>query len=290
MIRLAAVVSILLICAFLAGYWAGKTGPEQIPSEIILHELGVVQVAYGQTSAILPPPPEPIVRAPYIYIHGLNGSTVSVNVAFENGSPTLTEPEAIVTENSISWKDVTVAENGLIYQGESFPCLFYEGELAYNNPLQIEISSPDNYENSITFKVMNLGDRILKHIYIICQHYTWGTFEVYFEKLDPQEQQERPLSIYQVQLQGPEWIFYFGDNVVQTMVNEGICGSEARGFVREWIPYWCCMFPGISARAIYHIPSSTIEEMLPLDIQVPSGAELTSKRILWALIENIPLS
>jgi len=84
--------------------------------------------------------------------------------------------------------------------------------------------------------------------------------------------------------------------IIQTMVGEGIYEDEARNFICGWINYWIYPFDGVafpegrppSVRAVYHIPSPIIEEMLPLDIQVPSGAELTSKRILWAMVENIP--
>jgi len=293
MIKPAAAVAvvILLICAFLAGYWTGKTGPEPAPSEIVLHELGVVQVAYGQTSASLPsPPPFDGVRAPYIYIHGPDGSKVSVNVTFTNGSPTSTIPQATVTENSISWENVVVTDNGLTYQNESFPYLFYEGELLYGNPLHIEITSPDNYENYVTFKVVNLGNLTLKHIYIFCNPHFSGFSNVfaYFEKLGPQEQEERTVSIPPEGSSGP--IPAYENQIIPTMVSENIYENEARDFLCEWIDYWTSFAEAPSARTIYQIPSSVTEEILPLDIQVPSGAELTSKRILWAMIENVPLS
>jgi hypothetical protein len=283
------VTLILIICAFLAGYWAGRTGSELAPSEIVLHELGVVQVAYGQTSANtpnIPPGPQPV-RAPYIYIHGPYGSKVSVNVTFTNGSPTMVVPEATITENSISWENVTVIDNNLLYQGKSFPRLFYEGELLYGNPLRIEITSPDNYENHVTFKVVNLGDLTLKHIYIFCNPYTLGGYTnlfVYFEELGPQEQVERTIPIL-VYVLPPR--HDLENRLAQTMVNEGIYENEARDFLCGWVDYWVNFAIGPSARAVYRIPSPVIDEILRLDIQVPSGTELTSERILWALIENI---
>ena len=279
-----AVIIILYICAFLAGYWVGKPGPGPAPPEIVLHELGVVQVAYGQTSATLPtPPPYEGVKAPYIYVHGPYGSKVSVNVTFTNGSPTLVIPEAAVTENSISWENVTVTDNGLTYQNEPFPYLFYEGELLYVNPLHIEITSPDNYENFITFKVANLGALTLEHIYVFCNP-PHAYASVYFGELGPQEQGERTTFIYQPIDLIPNWWLGLEDNIIQAMVSEGIYENEARNLLCGWIGHWI-----YSTCAIYRIPSPVIEEILPLDIQVPSGAELTSKRILWAMVENIPL-
>jgi hypothetical protein len=281
--------------AFSQPYHVVKTG--KINKKVIfetrevglLNELGVVQVDYNSSSATLlgHAPEQVIVKKPYIYLYAPRETFATVKVTFLEGSPSLTIPEATTTENSILWENVRITADGIAYRDAFFPCLFYEGKIAYDNPLQVDISRE---ENDIACKVKNLGKKTLENIYIICKPGDYLSSPdyayIYLEKLEPQELREvstHTISFEEVNVDKIIW------DIAQMMANEGICQPYAENFVREWADYWFYPTNQSFAQAIYQIPLPVIEEKLPLTVETPPEIELRCKRSLWALVQNIPI-
>jgi len=152
-------------------------------------------MGYDSHEALLPgESPEPVlVRKPYIYFHAANTPVVlNISITFPKGQPLTTIPEAKKNGSLITWEKVKVTpqDSDIEYQGEKFPYLFYEGKTNYCNPLKVEIIVDDQ---TVTFKVKNLADITIKHIFLICKptnYLSSGFAYTWLKELEPNRQKK----------------------------------------------------------------------------------------------------
>jgi hypothetical protein len=175
-----AIVALILTATPLPTLLAGTN---IVAGDYEIHEWGVLAGCKADTNYFSTSRPMKVytIREPIIYVHSKDRQSFSLKVTFSNGVPTDTYPPAAVSNNTVSWQNVRIAEEKALVartipretfvplkdimgilsdadsdliscEGQTSKFLFYEGEIPFVNKVVARMN-PTNK----TIVVSNFG-------------------------------------------------------------------------------------------------------------------------------------
>jgi hypothetical protein len=260
-----------------------------------VHEWGVLIGCMVDTSYFLTSRPEQasIVKEPVIYIHSEEKTPFALRATFKNGKPTLTYPEAEIESNTVTWEDVNFAKDldttrtgaagdyvpleqiidilndvdadCVEYDGQKARFLFYEGNVAFENKIDITYDVPTQqatFKNNAPFPVYNV-------ILVI---------GAYVGRVDQLNSQDSVTAVLSDQT---------AVDLAADLVSEGFTTLEAQAFAALWQEPFLqhSVSPEPVRNLIYRLPQDEYDEWISLAVHPKPTKIIRSLYILVHLNE-----
>jgi len=231
-----------------------------------VHEWGVFCQEYHSNivNVVTNPPVGPVfARKPVIYFHhDDNISDVVVEVDF-NGDILITIPDAVPTEDGISWT-IDIMNNSVIStNGTIYDYLFYECQI---NVSQGVVAYVVDDGVNVTFYVQNVAEYPISDVFFIYGYSTnesmWhrGLTYVHIDTLDSGEQTSITVPLN-------DDVSYEISEILASLIDYGLTEKEAKDLIDYWEQTW--FYPTnleTYSQILYTIPEEIYNELLPISI------------------------
>jgi len=302
LLRIGFAISLVAMLGFVH---CSENGNDPGEPEFSIHEWGVLVGCASDDSFDLTCRPEvnEMVRIPVIYFHGDDAFECNVNVAFKDGAPLETYPEADIDGSVAVWNPVHVGQPPMPDRAMDKPAgyvpleevieelrltdaqllhygsvqerfLYYEGEVSYQNPISV---TWDFAQGEAVFE--NTADYPVHRVFLVgivndTEHFEPTGFVCDAGTLNAGETRAVALDLSgEIDLQ-------------RDLLTLGFTQGEAKAFATLWHPpIFESLLDGPWVNLVYRLPADVYDDMISLQITPAPTETIRALYVLVHLLE-----